>query len=72
MAAGPATALTQGIKQGVENTSADRSQVSPDISIVDSRRPGSLANSTVDARRRVANVLEDLDQLWQSIWPQQW
>jgi len=61
MAAGAATALTQGIKQGVENTSADRSQVSPDISIVDSRRPGSLANSTVDARRRVANVLEDLD-----------
>ena len=61
MAAGAATALAQGIQQGVENTSVDRSQVSPDISIVDSRRPGSLANSTVDARRRVASVLEDLD-----------
>ena len=61
MAAGAATALTQGIMQGVENAPADRSQLSPDISIVDSRRPCSLANSTVDARRRVANVLEDLD-----------
>ena len=75
MAAGAATALAQGIQQGVENASVDRSQVSPDISIVDSRRPGSLANSIVDARRRVANVFgllpEDSFQLWRPIRQQQ-
>jgi len=38
MAAGAATALSQGIQQGVENFSVDRSQVSPGLSIVDTRR----------------------------------
>ena len=51
MAAGAATALAQGIQQGVDGSSVNRSQISPDYSTVDSRRPGSLANSTVDARR---------------------
>ena len=66
MAVGAATALSQGIQQGVQNFSVDRSQVSPGLSIVDSRRPDSLANSIVEARRRVENISaglmpEDLD-----------
>ena len=56
MAVGAATSFSQGIQQGVQNFSVDRSPVLPGLLNVDSSRPDSLANSIVDTRRRVEYI----------------
>ena len=56
MAVGAATSFSQGLQQGVQNFSVDRSPVLPGLLNVDSSRPDSLANSIVDTRRRVDNM----------------
>mgnify|MGYP002176781951 CR=1 FL=1 len=56
VAAGAATALTRGIKQGVANSSAGNQQISPELLIDDQRGPDSCDTSIVDSRRRVASI----------------
>ena len=56
VAAGAATALTRGIKQGVANSSAGNQEISPELLIEDQRGSDSRDTSIVDSRRRVASI----------------